>query len=391
LGSSIALIEYNDDKTPQTQAARQARQACAEEVAIMICESQRRHSRRRPPVTSVLGLLSGLLAGLTLAAGAAASVDESVETALGRDDFPREDPLIYPEWFKEPFLNLPDDHAEAVAKGKDLVVYFGQRRCAYCHKLMDVNFGAPDIVKYTREHFDIVPVDIWGVTEVTDLAGETLTERDFALREETNFTPSLVFYDETGAEALRLRGYYPPYQFRAALEYVADDHYQRESFRDYLARGENRMVFGPADLNEEDFFEPPPYNLDRSKVPSERPLVVFFEQGDCHACDVLHGEALRQGELQRQFAEFDSVQIDIWSDTPVVTPEGERTTAQAWARDLGIFYAPSLLFFDEHGREILRVDSVVGFYRLRNVLNYISSKAYLDEPNYQRWRVSRAF
>jgi hypothetical protein len=37
------------------------------------------------------------------------------------------------------------------------------------------------------------------------------------------------------------------------------------------------------------------------------------------------------------------------------------------------------------------VDSVVGFYRLRNVLNYISSKAYLDEPNYQRWRMSRAF
>jgi hypothetical protein len=28
----------------------------------------------------------------------------------------------------------------------------------------------------------------------------------------------------------------PPYQFRAALEYVADAHYRRESFRDYLAR-----------------------------------------------------------------------------------------------------------------------------------------------------------
>ena len=35
----------------------------------------------------------------------------------------------------------------------------------------------------------------------------------------TNFTPSLVFYDADGNIALRLRGYYPPYQFRAALEY----------------------------------------------------------------------------------------------------------------------------------------------------------------------------
>jgi thioredoxin-related protein len=349
---------------------------------------QRLHAR---PSALAPTPLPALLPALLLAVAGAVAAATADQPGIGFDDFPKDDPLEYPDWFNEPFLDLPADHAAAVAADKDLVVYFGQRRCAYCHQLMDVNFGAPDIEEYTREHFDIVPIDIWGVDEVTDLAGNTLTERDFALREETNFTPSLVFYDETGAEALRLRGYYPPYQFRAALEYVADDHYRRESFADYLARGDNRMVFGPADLNDQDFFEAPPYNLDRSQVPSDRPLVVFFEQGDCHACDVLHGEALRQAEILRQFEEFDSVQVDIWSDTPVVTPGGERTTARAWARELGIFYAPSLIFFDEHGRELLRVDSVVGFYRLRNVLNYVSSKAYLDEPNYQRWRVSRAF
>ncbi len=332
---------------------------------------------------------AGLLIGLMLALPAWGA--QAPDGVAAFDDFPREDPLMYPNWFNEPFLDLQTDHAAAKAAGKDLVVYFGQRRCAYCHQLMDVNFGMSDIVDYTRAHFDIVPVDIWGIDEVTDLDGTTLTERDYALREETNFTPSLVFYDETGAEALRLRGYYPPYQFRAALEYVADDHYQHESFADYLARGDNRMVFDAGDLNDQDFFEPPPYNLDRSKMPSDRPLAVFFEQGDCHACDVLHGEALRQNEILRQFGEFDSVQLDIWSDAPVVTPVGERTTAKAWAKELGLFYTPSLLFFDEHGRELLRVDSVVGFYRLRNVLNYISSKAYLDEPNYQRWRVSEAF
>jgi thioredoxin-related protein len=335
-----------------------------------------------------LPLLLAVLA-LLAATGAGASIDEDI---YGFDDSPRGVDLQYPDWFNEPFLDLEADHANAVAAGKDLVVYFGQKRCAYCHKLMDVNFGLEDIVEYTQRHFAITPVDIWGVDEVTDLDGKVLTERDFALREETNFTPSLVFYDETGREALRLRGYYPPYQFRAALEYVADDHYKRESFRDYLARGENRMVFEPGDLNEEDFFAPPPYNLDRSRIPSERPLAVFFEQGECHACDVLHGEALREPAIVDQFQQdVDSVQLDMWSDTPVVTPSGKRTTARQWAEDLGLFYAPSLLFFDEHGKEILRVDSVVGFYRLRNVLNYIASKAYLEEPDYQRWRVTQAF
>ena len=31
------------------------------------------------------------------------------------------------------------------------------------------------------------------------------------------------------------------------------------------------------------------------------------------------------------------------------------------------------------------MDSVVQFVRLRNVLNYVLSKGYLEEPNFLRW------
>mgnify|MGYP000308391485 CR=1 FL=1 len=75
----------------------------------------------------------------------------------------------------------------------------------------------------------------------------------------------------------------------------------------------------------------------------------------------------------------------MWADNPVVKPNGERTTARRWAEELGIFYAPSILFFDEHGEEIIRVDWVVRFFRLRNVLNYVMSKGYLTERNYLVW------
>lgn len=342
-------------------------------------------------MTRFFPLLAALLsAGLTLPmTSGGAAVDSS--DIYSFDDFPRETPLSYPDWFKDSFLYLDEDLKEAVAGGKSgLMVYFGQRRCAYCHKLMDVNFGMDDIVEYTQRHFDVVAIDIWGVREVTGLDGTVMTERDFSLANDTNFTPSIVFYDKDGRQALRLRGYYPPYQFRAALEYVSDAHYRQETFRDYLARGDSRMVFEPEDLNEEDFFAAPPFNLDRSRFPSDRPLAVFFEQGDCHACDVLHGQALREPAIYRLFDEFDNVQLDTWSQTRVITPAGERTTARDWAAELGLFYAPAIVFFGENGAEILRVDSVVRFYRLRNVLNYITSKAYLTE-SYQAWRVSRSF
>ncbi len=313
-----------------------------------------------------------------------------VEDDFSFDDSPRERAVEHPDWFKKSLLDLREDLNEAVQVGKQgLMVYFGQARCAYCHRLLQVNFGLDDIANYTRQHFDLVALDARGPREVTLLDGAVMSEQEFALAEETNFTPSIIFYDRAGREALRLRGYYPPYQFRAALEYVADGHYARESFRDYLARGDDRLVFDAEDLNDEDFFASAPFNLDRSRFPGERPLVVFFEQGDCHACDVLHGQLLRDVTLRHLIQSLDSVQLDMRAATPVVTPSGQRTQARDWAAALGLFHAPTLIFFDEHGQEVLRLDSLVRFYRLGQVLNYVSSRAYRDQ-SYPQWRAQRS-
>jgi thioredoxin-related protein len=326
-----------------------------------------------------------LAAMLAMVAGPAGSAADQAD-ALQFDDTPLEDLLQYPDWFKQSFLDLDDDLKQAIGAGKTgIVVYFGQKRCAYCKMLMDVNFGAPDIVAYTREHFDVIPIDIWSPEQVTTPTGKSMSEREYSQAMGTNFTPSLIFYDADGKVALRLRGYYPPYQFRAALEYVADGHYRRERFPVYMARGDKTLRFEPGDLVEEPFFSPPPYNLDRSRLAGELPLVVFFEQGDCHACDILHTQPLSRDSIRTLFNRFETVQLDMWSDTPVIKPDGGRTTARQWAEELGIFYAPSILFFDERGKEIIRVDSVVHLFRLRNVLNYVVSRGYLTEPNFLRW------
>jgi thioredoxin-related protein len=307
------------------------------------------------------------------------------------DDAPLEEPLAFPDWFKLSFLDLREDIEEVRESGKQgLMVYFGQKYCAYCKQLLETDLEAEDIQAYVREHFDVIGIDIHGDRTVTDLKGEELTENALAIREKTNFTPSLIFYDTVGAEVLRLRGYYPPYRFRAALEYVADAHYQDENFRQYLARADVPLVFEPGDLIEEPFFLPGPYMLDRSLIAGERPLVVFFEQGNCHACDVLHTGPLQDPEILTRFEQLENVQLPFWSLTPVITPSGERLSARQWTEKLGLFYTPTLIFFDPHGREIMRVDSVVQFYRLRNVLDYVLSGGYHEYPTFQRWRASRS-
>ncbi len=343
----------------------------------------------------LLWLTSLLLAAPACAAQASTeelSLDEfeDFDAVSSFDDRPLVEPLTHPDWFKLSFLDLREDLREAQQNGKrGLAVYFGQKYCAYCKALLEGNYGKLDILAYTQKHFDVIGIDIHGQRTVTDLDGFELPENEFSRQLGIHFTPTMIFYTSDGEEALRLPGYYPPYKYRAALEFVADDHFRRETFRSYLERADVGTVFEAGGLNEEEFFLQGPLALDRSRRAGERPLAVFFEQADCHACDVLHTGPLRDSEVRSLLYQLESVQIDMWSENPVITPRGERTRANAWASDLGLFYTPTLIFFDQQGHEILRVDSVVQFFRLRGVLEFVASGAYREFDTFQAWRAER--
>jgi thioredoxin-related protein len=304
------------------------------------------------------------------------------------EDEPLDTELPLPDWFKLSFLDIGNDIADLKENNKrGLIVYFGQKDCAYCKAHLEHNWQDPFIVAYTRKHFDVVAIDVRGDRPVADIKGKVYrTEKEFAVANKTVFTPTLIFYDTDGNETLRLRGYHPPYQFSAALEYVVDSYYKTETLKNYLARAASFSEYGNEKLNTNDIFSPPPYGLDRSMFASQMPLAVFFEKPRCHACDVLHSGPLSNTKILHTMTQLESVQLDILSNTPVLTPAGEKLTAQKWAEELGLYYTPTIIFFDEQGKEIIRIDSVVGFYRLNNVLHYVLSKGYLAEPNFQLWR-----
>lgn len=306
------------------------------------------------------------------------------------DDRPAAREIAHPAWFKMSFLDLREDLRAAVAaRKKGIVVYFGQDNCAYCKQLMEQGFGTPDIALLAQRYFDVIALDIWGDQELTDPASRTFSEREFAIAHNANFTPTLLFLDDSGKPVLKLRGYYPPYRLRAAFQYVIGDHHRKETFSEYLARADPPPKFDIGDLNQRDFFPKPPHQLDRSRIPAQRPLVVFFEHRNCHACDVLHTEPLTEPSLLKKIAAFDAIQLDMYAKTPLVTPQGRRATASDWARQLSIFFAPTLVFFDERGREVFRIDSVVHEYRLGRVLDFVLEKGYASGLSYQQWHGRR--
>lgn len=305
----------------------------------------------------------------------------------GFNDAPLEREIDHPGWFKESFLDLREDLQQAKESGKQgIALYFGQEHCAYCKALMEINLTRPDIVKYLREHYEIIALDIWGSRMVTLLDGSQLSERDLALRENTNFTPSIIFYDETGNIAFRMRGYYPPYRFQAVMKYVVEDFYKFESFRDYLERADPPPKFSQEDLNDHEQFLKGPVNLDRRAAAGSKPLAVIFEQKECHACDQLHSEPLHNEDTLKWLSGFELRQLDAWSETPVITPRGEKLSAREWAKRLSIHYMPTTVFFNERGDEIFRIDSVVKLYRMRGALSYILTRGYLEYDSFQQWR-----
>ncbi len=302
------------------------------------------------------------------------------------DDKPLADALSLPDWFKLSFLEIDADIKEAKEQNKKgLIIYFGQKFCPYCKAHLEKNWGQDDIVKYTQKNFDVIAINVKGQRPVLNLDGKTYTEKSFAALKKTNFTPSILFYNTKGQEVLRLRGYRPPYQFRAALEYVADAHYTKEPFRQYMARAESALGFGKAELNSNELFNSPPYLLDRSRIKAEQPLMVVFERKRCHACDVLHGGPFTRPEIETQLLKLEAVQLDIQSGQPVFTPDGKKISAKKWAEQLNINYSPTIIFFDENGKEIIRIESVIWFYRLRSVLTYVLSGGYKKYPTFQLW------
>lgn len=323
--------------------------------------------------------------------GQIAAGDFSAAESIEFDDTPLNQDLILPDWFKLSFLELKTDVAEAKAAGKwGIIVYFGRKDCPYCKAHLEKNWADRGIVTYTRKHFDVIGIDVRGDRSVTDENGKYFkTEKDYAANLRTNFTPSFLFIDNNGQTALRLTGYHPPYQFKAILEFVADKHYLYEPLRSFFARGEIVAGLEESELTDSPIFSRPPYNLNRTKKAGKTPLVVFFEEPTCHSCNVLHRGPLKNKDILSKFGKLEVVQLDRTQDTPVVTPSGKKTTAKKWAESLGLYYSPTLIFYDEKGKEILRVDSVIRFYRLNGLLDYILTKGYLEYDTFQLWRHSK--
>lgn len=291
-----------------------------------------------------------------------------------------------PAWFKNSFLDIREDITEAAAHGRRLMLYFYQDGCPYCARLMQDNFTQRSIVEKTRKYFDVIAINMWGDREVRDLAGNNVTEKQFAKDARVMFTPTLLLLTEKGQVALRINGYFTPHKLEAALDYAGQKMEGKLTFRDYL----QTLTVLPASgkLHAEDFFLKPPYDL-QSLNRSGKPLLLLFEQKQCRDCDELHRDIFKRKQTRAQLQRFNVVRLDMWANTPLIDMQGKKTTARDLARALNIEYVPSMLFYDG-GEEVIRTEAWLKSFHIQSVMDYVASGAYKTWPEFQRYISHRA-
>lgn len=320
-----------------------------------------------------------LLICVFVAQSAFAKIESSLEEGMVNPGYEEQ-----PAWFKKSFLHLDEDIDEANKSGKRLMVLFYQDGCPYCKKLLQDNFGQREIADKTIKNFDVVALNLWGDREVS-FKGVELSEKDFSAQLKVMYTPTLLFFDEQGKIVLRANGYYYPEKFDAALEYVIQHQDKKQSFSSYLSSISPTKTKGIIYKALETLKSP--YDFSQS---TDKYRLVMFEQKQCKECEELHNDILKRKESLKLLEKFDVAVVDMWSEEKVILADGKPTTIREWAKNLGIQYAPSLVYFDTQGKEVFRSDAYLKAFHIQSVMDYVSSEAYKDQPNFQRYIDNRA-
>jgi len=293
---------------------------------------------------------------------------------------------ILPKPFVETLLDLPDDAAQGAKSGKRLLLYFGQQGCPYCKELMQTSFTQKAIVDKAAKHFVAIGFDLFGDREVTWFDGKPRPEKELAKFLKVQFTPTVLLLDEKGNTIARINGFYPPHRFSAALDYSIERLEGKLSFAEHMNRVPSQGA--SARLQEQPFFMKPPYDLRRKA--GGKPLAVLFESRHCAPCDELHKEGFKREATKKAMARFDIARFGLSGKEALTSPDGRATTAEAWARDLKISYTPSVVFFDDSGKEVFRLEAYLRPFHFASSFEYVGSGAHRKVPEFQRFLQNKA-
>ena len=103
-----------------------------------------------------------------------------------------DDGLHKPGWFRDTFKDLQEDAAEAKSEGKRLLIIVEQRGCLYCKDMHEHTFTDERVKAMLENNYYPVQINLHGDTEIVDLDGEALSEKEATRKWGVLFTPTMI-------------------------------------------------------------------------------------------------------------------------------------------------------------------------------------------------------
>jgi thioredoxin-related protein len=128
----------------------------------------------------------------------------------------------------------------------------------------------------------------------------------------------------------------------------------------------------------------------REAAAAKKHLMIYVSLNGCPWCKRLVEVNFRDKAIvERMQKSFDAVEINIVGSSETVWLDGARATEKELAVKLKVRATPTLLFLDERGAVVLRLNGYYEPQRFLLALDYVSNRDYRAQPDFQAYLKAR--
>jgi thioredoxin-related protein len=109
-------------------------------------------------------------------------------------------------------------------------------------------------------------------------------------------------------------------------------------------------------------------------------LMILFTTQGCSYCEQFIRDSLGDPKIAALVQEkFSSLGLEIFDDAEMVTPTGETMAVKHFAKKEGVGFAPTLLFYDNQGKRVLRQVGYQAPQRFLHLMDYVAENHYQSQ------------
>lgn len=138
-------------------------------------------------------------------------------------------------------------------------------------------------------------------------------------------------------------------------------------------------------IDQPDWFIKSPFldlaeDLNNAESNGKKGLMILFTTEGCSYCDLFIRLSLSDPEIASIVQKtFDSIGLEIFDDIEMTDPEGILISVKQFAKNEGVGFSPTLLFYNKNGKRILRLIGYQSPERFKNIMSYLSGDHYQSE------------